>query len=488
MRALAKPLLQLSPVDEMGTIRWKPLWLLYTVASFFMIATWNAKFWDAWFMYANVDALESVERACPIDRCKLPFTYIYEQPLLRIGDWTLKLLVVLGFAVAGWLFWKLLKYSTALSEFQCSAATVLFVLLPINGARVGLSTVRASLLLPVFLFGALLFTYRRAISSGIGFLLVLYAGFWPSFQIYALAIPAVLAARDLSQHKAVSRRTFFSALLLATIPFLHIYILQPQIVELGFAGAPGTYNSIRPNFLIRAVLVCGILSAPLLGSLFETLARRKSLKEWSPTLTSVGLGLLALGTFPYMAVGHFANLSDWVVAWLPDNSDWDSRHQLLQGPGFALVIASGLTSVVAPHRRRFSLNILVVISVVVSVATYSNYHVDGLKQRDVMRDLQAAAEDFEGISIVSFTDYSSDLNARGRSIRSYEWKGLAEAALGKSITIWEAVDNPPELGCRTEVIGKSVTVRKSTGRLKATLTRSRVAAIEIRDLVACRSN
>ena len=465
-------------------MRWGSLWFLFATSNFFVLATWNDKFWDAWFLYTNIDELETAERSCSIDRCKVPFTYLWEQPLLRIGDWTIKLLVILGFAIAGWLFWNLLKFSRSLTEVQCSMATVLFVLLPINGARVGLSTARASILLPIFLLGAVLFTYRKWILSSIGFFLVLYASFWPSYQTYVVAIAAVFAARDLSLRGTVSRRTWTIAFSLGTIPFIHQYFLGELIVRLGFAGAPDNYNSILPAFALRAVLVCGLLTTPLSMSLVKQLSRRKSLSDWRPTLLSVGLGLLALGTFPYMAVGHFANLSDWITPWLPDTSDWDSRHQLLQGPGFAIAITAILTGAVLPQRRMIALNTLVLISIVVSLSTYSGYYVDGLKQRDILADLRVSAQQFEEVTVVSISDMSLDLNARGRGIRDYEWKGLVETALGKPMTIWEK--GSPELGCRSEVIGKTITIRKTSGRLKATLMRSRVASIEITDLIACR--
>jgi hypothetical protein len=68
------------------------------------------------------------------------------------------------------------------------------------------------------------------------------------------------------------------------------------------------------------------------------LAIKKSIRHFSGGSLEFGLFILALGTCPYLAVGHFANLSDWITMWLPDNSDWDSRHQLLQGMGFALLV------------------------------------------------------------------------------------------------------------------------------------------------------
>ena len=431
---------------------------------------------------------------CPIDRCKVPFVFTLLQPLFRVGDWTVKLLVIFAFAVAGWLFSKILTFTRSLSDFQVSAMTIAFVLLPINAARVSLSTAPATLLLPVFLGGTLALTRKNHFVAVIGWLLIAFSAFQPSYQVFSLAAIFPLVAHDLGSRKRVVLRTWIVLVCLVCIAPLHRYFLGDLVVKFGFLGEAGIvegtvipgenglYNLIKPAFLARAVVVCGALALPLLVSGLTHLYRNISLRDWRPNSVRVGLALVSLGTFPYMAVGHFANLTDWIVSWLPDTSDWDSRHQLLQGPGLALVFG-GLLGLIIPRFRNLVLHLCVAAFLILSISTFSNYHVDGLKQRDVIEDLRLHINDFEGTNVIQFDDRALDLNARGRTVRSYEWKGIAELALEREIVIPErftAVD-----GCTGHVIGKIVTVRKVSGRLQATITRSRVATIDISDLVVC---
>jgi len=485
---------RLSPIDTDGKIRWWSLWTLYGISNFFFLATWNARYWDGWFLFQDVETLHQFELNCPIDRCKVPFAFTLMQPLFRVGDWTVKLLVIISFAFSGWLFKQILTFTRSLSDFQVSAMTIVFVLLPINGARVSLSTAPATLLLPVFLGGTLALTRKTSFVVAIGWLLVTISAFQPSYQVFSIAAVFPLLAHDLSKRKVPALRTWIVMAFLLSVAPLHRFLLDDLVVKLGLLGEAGVvegtripgengiYNSIRSEFLARATLICGVLALPLLVSGLAHLRHRKSIRDWRPNLIQVGLVLVSLGTFPYMAVGHFANLTDWIVAWLPDTSDWDSRHQLLQGPGFALVVC-GLLGLIIPQRRHYVLGLFVVSFLVLNVSTFSNYHVDGLKQRDIIEDLRLRSAEFRGVRVIQFDDRALDLNARGRTVRSYEWKGIAELALGRAVVIPERL--PAVDGCRGKVIGKLVTVRKVSGRLKATVTRSRVATIDISDLVTC---
>ena len=87
---------------------------------------------------------------------------------------------------------------------------------------------------------------------------------------------------------------------------------------------------------------------------------------------------------------------------------------------------------------------------------------------------------------LEFIDNAQDLNARGRGVRSYEWSGIAEVALGREVVVLESKDHPPLEGCVGESIGKTVVIEKSSGRLRALLTRGQVVRIQLSALFACR--
>ena len=192
--------------------------------------------------------------------------------------------------------------------------------------------------------------------------------------------------------------------------------------------------------------------------------------------------MLGLGTFPYMAVGHFANFSDWVVVFLPDESDWNSRHQLLQGFGYSLIFA-GLLDVVVIKWKPAVLYFALCVCTIVGFSMYSNYYVDYLKQRNVSQKIASLSPELQNISIFAVVDEAKDLNARGRGVRSWEWQILMEEALGRRISFYEF--EPPVESCQATEIGRTIVIRKVSGRLSALLTRKTVADIEIRPLFAC---
>lgn len=472
----------LNPFAPEGDIRWSAAVIWYLLANTFHIASWNAKFWDQWYLYGEVNLIEAVDRACPVERCKVPFTYLWEAPLFGIGHWMVRVTVVLLYWWAGVLFWKLLRRTPQLNEQQRTIATVFFLLLPINGARIGLSTARYSLVLVLLIGGALLITRRKPLPVLLGLLLVGYSQFQPSHQVFALAILIPLIGSDISTRSKISTFTWVISTVLIVLPFLHRYFLADWIVNLGFAGPSDGYNSIQFAFLSRAILVCLILTMPISSKLVNHMWKKRSISGFRTSSAEVGLLLLALGTFPYLAVGHFANLTDWVTMWLPDTSDWDSRHQILQGFGFSM-LGLGIVQLVDQSKQRRITLILLTLFFVLSTSIYANYYVDSLKQRDILAQLQRSSEDLRESEFIMFVDDAKDLNARGRLIRDYEFKAMTKTALNIDVSIYSQIESP--LNCVGQNRGVKVTIRKVSGRLRAILTRSEVVKLEFSPLIIC---
>jgi len=472
-----------NPVGRDGRLRWPVLTALYLICNLFHLGAWNSRYWDEWVMFADVSNLREVESNCPISRCKLPLVFFWEQPLLQLGPWALRLLVVVALFSAGVLVWKILDGIPQIGHMERSVTTIFFLLLPINGARIGLSSARHSVALALFALGVFLVCRRRVVSTLSGLTLIAYTMFWDSFQVFALAAVVPLALKDLVTRQRLNRFTIAIAFIMPCLALVNKYILSDLVVHFGFFAPDDGYNTIRPAFLARAVLIGGLLSAPLAWRVYESLVIRKSIQHFSGGLFEFGLFLLSLGTFPYLAVGHFANLSDWIVMWLPDNSDWDSRHQLLQGIGFALLATSILKTVQPRMVNRF---VLVCIStcLVFNTSMYANYYVDGLKQRDVIASFRSLSKELQGVQLFQIDDEALDVNARGRNVRAYEWEGMITKALDRDVVILE--NKPQTPGCTTEIVGKTVRIRKTSGRLKALVTRGQIVTLDFTDLVACR--
>lgn len=474
----------LNPFAQSGSIRWSAVAIWYLSSNVFHIASWNAKFWDQWFLYGDVNLIESTDRACPISRCKVPLTYLWESPLFGVGHWTVRIFVILLFWCSGFLFWQLLRNIPQLNEQQRTTVTIFFLLLPINGARVGLSTARYSLVLVLLICGAWLVTSRKLLAVLFGLLLVGYSAFQPSHQVMALAILIPLISSDIFSGSRISSFTWTISVLLVVLPFVHRYLLADLIVNLGFAGPSDGYNSTQPAFLSRALLVCSMLSIPIASGLIKYLWKHRSLDGFKTNSFEIGLLLLALGTFPYLAVGHFANLTDWVTMWLPDTSDWDSRHQVLQGFGFS-ILGLGLVQLTHKSRQMRVTFVLLILFFVLSTSTYANYYVDSLKQRDIMSQLESSKDDLRTSEFIMFVDYARDLNARGRGIRDYELNAMTKAALGRAIPIYDESETDMRTNCIGQNRGTVVTIRKISGRLRAIISRAQVVELEFGPLVVC---
>ena len=480
MRVLANAV---NPVDENGRLRWASLSALYIFCNILHAGSWNSKYWDEWLFYVDIPRLRQLESSCSISRCKLPFTFLWEQPLLQLGPWALRLLVIVALFSAGVFVSRILDEIPQLGQWERSVTTVLFLLIPINGARIGLSSARHSVALALFALGVLLVCRRKIALTLFGLTLITYAMFWPSFRVFALVLLIPLSLKDLALGGRISKFTIIVGSLIPCLALVNQYLLADLVVRAGFFAPDDGYNSIRPAFLARAVLIGGLLSVPLAWRVLESLVIRKSFQHFSGGLFEFGLFLLSLGTFPYLAVGHFANLSDWIVMWLPDNSDWDSRHQLLQGLGFALLLTSLLKAVQPRLTKRFLFG-MIAACLALNTSIYANYYVDGLKQRDVMASFRSQSHELSGVLLFQIRDGALDVNARGRTVRSYEWQGMITEALDRPITIWE--NESQTAGCTTEVLGKVVQVRKTSGRLKALVTRGQIVTLDFTDLVACR--
>jgi len=476
---LAETLDRVLPVTAHGRLRWRVLLLWYLLTNAPHLGLLNSIFWDDWPWITGGEGFGS---ACAVDNCKIPFTSIYMTPMLELGVWSLHLLTFLVFGVIGWLFSRLLKSSLVLSEWQQAVATSLFFLVPINGARVALVVLPYLLMLLLFFAGAALLTRETALATCSGLLLVGLSMFMPSIQVFGLSLLVLLGARDLKRADCVSRKTWIITGVVLLLAFASRYWVPEFLVSRGVFSEAIGYNSIKKVFLLRAIIACGLLAAPFLVQILWHFVRNNRLRGFSPSLGSVGLLLLALGTFPYMSVGHFPNISDWLEVFLPDNSDWSSRHQVLQGAGYSLLLTAGLKFVVS-DRRKFAVMTAFCVCAILSFSTFANYYVDSLKQRDVINQIRQARDELHGVHLMRFDDLALDLNARGRGIRDYEWRGMVKEALGADIEVYE--ESSPAGPCFAKSIGRVVEVRKTGGRLRALVTRSQVAQITITDLIAC---
>jgi hypothetical protein len=214
-------------------------------------------------------------------------------------------------------------------------------------------------------------------------------------------------------------------------------------------------------------------------------------KKWNmsqnarPLLIGWGVLSLAFGSAAYMAGGHLVDISDWLISFVPNFSDWNSRHQLLQPLGFALIavgVLSGSSGETSKKAGLFGLSGLLAFSVLLNFTFSQEYYLDSLKQDQVV-------EQFSNIDVlktnshVMISDDAFRFNARGRSLRSYEWEAMLEKAHPDKGDF--LVEPLRYVGCDEFKPTLILTVVATNGRLESLITRDLGIEIRVEEISPC---
>jgi hypothetical protein len=204
-----------------------------------------------------------------------------------------------------------------------------------------------------------------------------------------------------------------------------------------------------------------------------------------PLLASLGFIAIALGASTYMAGGHLVDISDWVISFVPNFSDWDSRHQLLLGLGLALMLCAALVS---PREGRLTSTRLGAVVATIVVFTSLNftfgqeYYLDSLKQRAIIAEFKSIPE-LSTIDSVMIDDQALRFNARGRAVRSVEWQEMINISLRRSSKI---IAEPLRYVDCDEFQPKAILrITAENGRLETLLTRNIGVSVSIERISPC---
>ncbi len=446
-----------------GTVRWPQSLLIYAVSHGFMLASLNALYWDDWTVYANgPSGVKDAFASC--NRCTVPFRPMIESFLIVPGPWLMRVLTFLLFPLISFVFFQFLRRANWLNNQEDGALTLLLLFLPMYGARISHIDFHYSLSLLLFVLGAWMTLSPKAIVRISAIVPIFWSMFTASLQVFVVVLIAVLCVKLTrpSDHLHHDRTTIVIIALLCLAPLTHRFLVPQVFPDLQVTDG---YNSIQPEFLVRAVLFSVLLMYPLLHLLNLRRLRRTVSRE--SYQISIGLAVLAAGTFPYLAVGHFANFSDWILPLLPDQSDWNSRHQLLQPFGLALILV-GIANMFRARMRPFLLLVLLT-SVALNTVTYSGYHLDAMKQREFIAAVKAGEAQMRDVLAVVVDDQAPRFNARGRVIRPFEWTAMLNRATNRALL----ADSFSLDYCNLSRPSMLITVTADQGRLKS-LIRNRI--------------
>ena len=440
---------------------WKLASILYVASFGLMFFFLEAYFWDDW---AVKTLSAQLERAYWKDLgFPPPISFILIEVFQRNPVYFHLATFVIFFA-CGWLLFQILQKVEFLTASDRQLITILFLVLPINSARVAMQMFGYSYSLFFFYAGWYILVAKRGFVSK-AFSIVLFLLSFNTLSIITfIAIPAshylLLNRSDFRNSKF--RSSIGSVLLLimaATYWFFIKYAYPPSDLHY-------SYYSPTVSGTIRGLILVFVATIFLGWSVW----RLNKTKDFRTIKIALGIVLVTLGAFPYVTSGRLVDISEWMLNFVPRASDWDSRHQLLLGVGLSLLI----TGMIGERDSEFKKKALVVFigaCVCLNFTFMQGYMLDAMKQQQVINVFSNSDVVREG-RIIMINDLSERYNARGRGLRTYEWDGMLKKAFGngsRTSAYYDYVDcnnpdaKPPDV---------LVTINSANGRFKSLLTRN----------------
>ena len=369
---------------------WKLGLILYSLSYLPMMLFAKAYFWDDWLVYKPSD--DEIRNLLKFVG-NTPVRAWIEIGVLDASPMLFRIVTILCYFAAGWFVFQILSRVTFISPSNVRIATLLFLIFPINSARVAMINFSYSVSLLVFYAGWYLLVSKNLSAWRLLSVPLFLISFEVKSPIIFFVIPCCHLGYQLYLESSVKKK--YAALipiaLLSLAPLY--YIIDNQInPPLGKYAAMYTPQKLGILRALVLLLICAVLGVWLLWKHRTNLgsAKRQLLIVLAIVVTSVG-------ATPYIVGGHLVDTSAWILNFVPTASDWNSRHQLLLGLGLSLLIC-GVIGDLDSRFKRQSLKALFGFCVVWNLTYMQGYYLDSLKQNEVIAAIRQS-NDFEATQV-----------------------------------------------------------------------------------------
>lgn len=451
--------------------------LLYLISYGIYFFFLDSFFWDDWIVNYQLSAAEASEY-WKTQLGFFPTNRFVEINLLQRNPVAFHLITLVIFFLIPVVLFRICKSVSFISKKQSIYIALLTLILPINSARVSMACFRLSYSLLIFLVAWLILvdskTQRYKYLAIPAFLISFLAQSLIPFFLLPCAHNAYLSfvKRNTWKHREVVVNA--ALMLLPLLYYIVVWRFDPPAAERTDYFTPSVSGSLR------AIVIFAIASTVFVASRWKSYT--ENLGWRAQDLLALSAVVLSVGSFAYMASGRLLDISEWMLNFVPNKSGWESRHQLLLGIGFALLLATILESIKMTIQKSI-VTIVLVACVILNVSMTSGYYLDSLKQKEFI----AAAAKVDGLvndSSVVIIDHTDWINARGRDIRSYEWKAMLHKATGGSNI--EVLDVPELCTKPEEILPQVVLVIDAPGgRLNSLLRKNLALSILKLDAYLC---
>ena len=395
----------------------------------------NAIFWDDWTLYGvkSADILDTFHQAGSMFNLAA-YTHI---SMIYLGVWSYKFFTFFLMFGAAILLDTILKNLKFLSVDGRICIVLMFMVLPLNWARVAMIDFIYTLCYFLFFLAWALMSKKRILA-----LFFFFLSFNTNSTLVFYILPMLFhyftnySGGNLFFY---TNRFFLKNLEFIFLPFVYFFIKTTFYSPHGlFANYNNVFNFDLARLHSFAVYQIAefmryfqthfvgtvVLLFILVGSLFLTFAILKFRFFNKPANYKLSFVAILLGTFASLC----AVIPYWVVGHIPTFGEWTSRHQLLMPLGASVLFFS--VFLLLHHKVRvIALSLILSISIVTNIKTYKDFYFDWQKQVSLIM-LFSNSEEIRNSQIIVFKDHTLSDNAIERTFRSYEWNGILATSFG----------------------------------------------------------
>ena len=436
----------------------------------------NVRFWDDYQYYATnkVNLPRSV--------VPNPGRDLIDGMMLSIWPGLFRVLTFILLPVCSLLFYKILTAGDSpigASESKMVASAFLLWFPSTYSIMVSMTLFNYTLALTVFLVGWLAIISKKWYSRW----LIAPISIAISFRLPSLIPFLIFPVLHTLWLGRTTRRTFAERAFLAALITGTALSYFPILTRLGYTFQDN-YNEVLPSRFLKGLLVL-LLATCISAWLLFQIIRRKSEKSVSLNL-SIAISSLMFGVaaFPYLITGHLTDISSVLAPLIPREGGYGGRHLVLFAFPLSILTSAFLQSVRPKFSRRVS-QVLLGSLTLLGLSNSIEWKVDAIRQNAVIRALSQMPE-ISSIRYFYLDDGLSELNAKGRDVRSYEKEGWIRMAGGQK-GVQHLV--PATSQCNIVVPGFEISLRSSNlSRIQMLLSQDLTVEVSATEISLCGTN
>lgn len=432
------------------------LFFLYCLANVFFLLNFNGIYWDDWALVnQEPDTIKAMYSQTGF--WWMGYLHIFLQKIGN-GVYVYRLITFFSYFFTGVLLFFILDKLNYFTKNTIFFIALLFLLSPVNDARVALINTPAILTLLIFYFAFFLLSIFLESKKKFSNRLIILSLFFITFSLESLLVfyAIVLFYILIKLHQKNPETKIIQLMKLFFIQYLDFiclpllfFVLKHSLLKPHdlYAG----YNDI--NFNLFNLL--HLLSQSFTKSLYEPILQsfKTSLKYWFLTaiilvfvagtarriiisfpeafkakvnftrgawmMLLIGILVFLLAVFPYCAVGK-----------LPQLDNWASRNQILVPLGMSLIIYYIISLSKSLHQKLPVALMIIVVSTFIVQTLYCHYlyNIDWFYQKSLLAQFKQSKIIRDNTTFIALDHLEMEIWTHRRGVDFYEMNGLLKKA------------------------------------------------------------